>query len=220
MYYQWGHRPTEKPVISPGPVLPQFGTGVGPKLMPGGMPGTGMENPSAYELPKEWVDEQKRQLEELRQKYLMLGQAVGDFGKAIGQAVATGDWDSAFRQIMSNLSSLLVQYAITAAAAAAVVQNWPMVALWLGIAGVAGFSGGFIGAGGGGGGGSGSSALPHYASGTDYVPRTGLAMVHQGETITPAGGARGGGNITVNVYGGMWQSDQLARQVAGAIGKW
>ena len=30
------------------------------------------------------------------------------------------------------------------------------------------------------------NALPHYATGTSYVPRTGLAMVHEGERITPA----------------------------------
>jgi hypothetical protein len=39
---------------------------------------------------------------------------------------------------------------------------------------------------------------PQYASGTDYVPRTGLAMVHQGEAIIPAGGGWSG--KTVNVY--------------------
>jgi hypothetical protein len=37
-----------------------------------------------------------------------------------------------------------------------------------------------------------------YASGTDYVPRTGLALVHQGERIIPASENMGGG-VVVNV---------------------
>jgi hypothetical protein len=47
--------------------------------------------------------------------------------------------------------------------------------------------------------GAGSSAsgdLGDYAHGTDFVPRTGLALVHQGERITPAG-QNGGGGITI-----------------------
>ena len=70
--------------------------------------------------------------------------------------------------------------------------------------------------GGGSGSGGGGSSLPHYASGTDYVPRTGLAVVHQGEQIIPAGGARGGNTIIMHNYGGMWQTNDLARAVAKA----
>jgi hypothetical protein len=41
-----------------------------------------------------------------------------------------------------------------------------------------------------------------FASGTDYVPRTGLALVHQGEAIIPAGqnGRGWGGTLVVNNY--------------------
>jgi hypothetical protein len=36
-------------------------------------------------------------------------------------------------------------------------------------------------------------ALASFAVGTDYVPRTGLALIHEGEAITPASQNRGGG---------------------------
>lgn len=41
-----------------------------------------------------------------------------------------------------------------------------------------------------------TSVFPKYASGTDYVPRTGLALVHKGERITPAGQNRGSSGMT------------------------
>lgn len=41
-----------------------------------------------------------------------------------------------------------------------------------------------------------TSVLPKYATGTDSVPRTGLAIVHQGERIIPASQNRGGMGIT------------------------
>ena len=44
-------------------------------------------------------------------------------------------------------------------------------------------------------GGAGGAGVPHYAKGTDYVPRTGLAMIHQGEQIIPAG--QGGTKTTI-----------------------
>lgn len=40
-----------------------------------------------------------------------------------------------------------------------------------------------------------TNALPAYASGTDYVPKTGPAMLHQGEQVIPAGEARS--NVTL-----------------------
>ena len=40
--------------------------------------------------------------------------------------------------------------------------------------------------------------IPSFDSGTDRVPRTGLALVHEGERITPAGQNTGGGITVVN----------------------
>jgi len=39
----------------------------------------------------------------------------------------------------------------------------------------------------------------NYAVGTPYVPKTGLAMVHEGEQIIPAGGDTNYGAITMNI---------------------
>lgn len=47
--------------------------------------------------------------------------------------------------------------------------------------------------------------VPRFASGTDFVARTGLAVVHQGEKITSKGGARlatsGGGEVHFHISG-------------------
>lgn len=51
-----------------------------------------------------------------------------------------------------------------------------------------------------------SYAIPQYASGTPYVPRTGLALIHQGERIIPASENRPGsstGSNVVNFNGGV-----------------
>ena len=52
--------------------------------------------------------------------------------------------------------------------------------------------------GGAGAGASASGNLGVFAAGTDYVPRTGLALVHQGERITPAG-QNGGGDVNLHL---------------------
>jgi len=45
-----------------------------------------------------------------------------------------------------------------------------------------------------------SSKLPSYDVGTDYVPRTGPAMIHQGEKIVPAGQNSGSGFTHAPTY--------------------
>jgi hypothetical protein len=44
------------------------------------------------------------------------------------------------------------------------------------------------------------SKLPSYAVGTNYVPRTGLALLHAGEAVIPAGRNGGGGMVFSPVY--------------------
>jgi len=59
------------------------------------------------------------------------------------------------------------------------------------------------------------SYLPKFATGTPYVPQTGLAIVHQGERIIPADQNRGGfgGNIIIHVNGAGHAQD--VRRAAG-----
>ncbi len=60
---------------------------------------------------------------------------------------------------------------------------------------------------------------PKFAEGTDYVSKTGFAMVHQGEQIIPKGGS-GGGGLVINingVSGGSNMKDEIARSVRDVL---
>lgn len=49
---------------------------------------------------------------------------------------------------------------------------------------------------------SGTGFVGSFAVGTSYVPKTGMALVHQGEAIIPAGQNKGGGAMTVTIEAG------------------
>lgn len=55
--------------------------------------------------------------------------------------------------------------------------------------------------------------LPKYAQGTNYVPNTGLALLHQGEQVVPRGMSPG--NVTININGGTGGANQqeLVKQI-------
>jgi hypothetical protein len=96
--------------------------------------------------------------------------------------------------------------------------------------GIQGLLGGMMG-GGGGGASSGigsflAGLIPSFAVGTDYVPRTGLAMIHKGERIIPAAenraGMGGGPSIVFNIStpdanSFRSSSGQIAAKMAMAI---
>jgi hypothetical protein len=172
-----------------------------------------------------WSDALKKSDDEAKKFSETLIKDVGGdiekVGDALGKALVTGDWTGVLKSLGDEVVKLIEQWAILAACQS--VPDWPMVALFLGIAGVAAIGGGALDAsnlGGGSGGSGGSLSLPHYASGTDYVPRTGPAIVHQGEQIIPAGASGRGSTINMHIYGGMWQADDLARTVARQFGRW
>lgn len=56
-----------------------------------------------------------------------------------------------------------------------------------------------------------------FASGTDYVPRTGLALVHQGEKIIPAASSRAASSVTINIAGNATR--ETASQIAAAVSR-
>lgn len=70
------------------------------------------------------------------------------------------------------------------------------------------------------GGAEGSSFTPAYANGTPYVPRTGLAMLHQGERVLTrrqnAEGSGGGGNTQVIVENHTGQQSRQEESGSGA----
>jgi len=57
-------------------------------------------------------------------------------------------------------------------------------------------------------------ALASHQSGTDYVPRTGLYKLHEGERVSPAsGGARGGGNVIIVNRGTIYGDEDALREL-------
>ena len=69
---------------------------------------------------------------------------------------------------------------------------------------------------------TGAYDIPAFAEGTNYVPRTGLALVHQGEAIIPSAQNRGGGPVfQVDMRGASVDAvvrlERLVMQVNGSI---
>ncbi|HOM27347.1 MAG TPA: phage tail tape measure protein [bacterium] len=58
-----------------------------------------------------------------------------------------------------------------------------------------------------------------YQEGTNYVPRTGLYMLHQGEAVIPTKNNSGIGGIVVNVNGGYYLSEKAAEEMGNLIVK-
>jgi hypothetical protein len=69
----------------------------------------------------------------------------------------------------------------------------------------------------------GGGDIPVFHSGTDYVPKTGLAVLQKGERVVPASENRAGGeNISINVTvagGGRGGSNMTDMQVGYEVGR-
>jgi hypothetical protein len=59
------------------------------------------------------------------------------------------------------------------------------------------------------------TGIPSYATGTDYVPRTGVYRLHQGEAVIPAGSGRG---ITVHIENINISGSSDAKRIARELG--
>jgi len=62
-----------------------------------------------------------------------------------------------------------------------------------------------------------STGVPKYALGTSYVPSDGLAYLHRGEAVLPAGLSRIGGAITVNIIEDTSRAGQTQRRESGGV---
>ena len=60
----------------------------------------------------------------------------------------------------------------------------------------------------------GKSILGGYQFGIDSVPRTGMYMLHKGESVSPAGA---GNSIVVNINGGYYMSERAAEDIGDKI---
>lgn len=163
----------------------------------------------------ELTNENLAETEALQKKYEKLFGSVVGMAETLAESISDGDVVGGLRAIAQQLADMLAKYAITAAASAAATMNWGLMAFWLGVAGVSVMAGASMGGAGGGGGG-----LPRMASG-GVVTRPTLALIGEAgpEAVVPLGKGMGGG-VTINVQGNIWQTEDLARAVAGAMGRW
>jgi hypothetical protein len=152
--------------------------------------------------------DEQQQVDQLAQKYQMLADREAEFsdpGKLETMLDSLKKVDAAAVDLGWAFASAFETAVIEGKNASAVVrglgQDIARIALRQLVTqpmanAISGALSGIFGGGGGSMAGAAVTGVPAYASGTDYVPRTGLALVHQGERITPAG--QNGGGVTVN----------------------
>ena len=147
-----------------------------------------------------------------------IGNLTVDIAKTMGAAFASGDILGGLNQVAQKLLSMMSMMALEAAFGAARDGMWPLALLFLGIAGITAFTGGALSVGGGGA--NSGVEVPRMAAG-GVVTRPTLAVIGEAgpEAVVPL--SRGGaGGVTINVQGSIWQTEDLARAVAGAMGRW
>jgi hypothetical protein len=160
---------------------------------------------AAVELTAEW------------QKYADL---IVTISASLGEAFVTGDWTAAIKQMTSALLDFIAKEAIAAGLKMILAGNIPMGIALLAIGGITmGVSAGVRASGSSEGGGGEGVSLPHMATG-GVVTRPTLAMIGEAgpEAVVPLG--RGAGGTTIIVQGSIWQTEDLARAVAGAQARW
>lgn len=167
------------------------------------------------------IAERDAELKDLKATYEDVFRVAADAMQTMGQAFASGDIVGGLAAIGQQLTSMITEYCIGAAATYAMAGNWASAAGWLALAGISAFGGGIMS-----GAGSGADAIPAGAGIPSYdtggeVGRTGLAIVHKGERVLTPGQAGGVTNINhYHIAGSIWQTEDLARAVARAQSRW
>ena len=156
---------------------------------------------------------------ELNEEYQKYADLLVTISASLGEAFATGDYITAIKQMTAALLDFIAKEAIAAGLKMILAGNIPMGIALLAIGGITlGVSAGARAGGGGGGGGEGVS-FPRMAAG-GVVTRPTLAMIGEAgpEAVVPLG--KGMGGTTIIVHGSIWQTEDLARAVAGAQARW
>ena len=136
-------------------------------------------------------------------------------------------FDGGIKGMLDSFSNMLRRMAAEAAAAQLSRQLFGDFGTTGNIGGLAakgaGLLGAFLGTGYGDTAGL-AAGVPQFAEGTDYVPRTGLALIHQGERIIPAAQNRAGGsgisvvnNFTLTAPADRRTQEQVAAMAGASI---
>jgi hypothetical protein len=156
--------------------------------------------------------DEQQQVDQLAQKYQMLADREAEFsdpGKLETMLDSLKKVDAAAVDLGWAFASAFETAVIEGKNASAVVrglgQDIARIALRQLVTqpmanAISGALAGIFGGAGGSMAGAAVTGVPAYASGTDYVPRTGLALVHQGERITPAGQNGDGAPVNLTIY--------------------
>jgi hypothetical protein len=167
------------------------------------------------------TDDETEAVKELSAEWEKYADLLVSISASLGEAFVTGDYITAIKQMTTALLDFIAKEAIAAGLKQILAGNIPFGIALLALGGITmGISAGARSADWGGGGGGGHSVeLPHMASG-GIVTRPTLAMIGEAgpEAVVPLG--RGGGGTTIIVQGSIWQTEDLARAVAGAQARW
>jgi len=169
------------------------------------------------------------QLDELQTKFenllqTMASDAVIGFFQAIGDA-ATGAMSlgESMKKMLADMASKIGQMMVQAGLQLIIANayNPAMVGIGLALIAAGGLSiigGTALGNTGGSGGGG---ELPRMATG-GIVTKPTVAMIGEAgpEAIVPLGRGGAGGGVNIYVNGSIWQTEDLARAVAGVMSRW
>lgn len=162
----------------------------------------------------------------LSQKLFSKDGALGGFGEFFADLFGGGKDAAGAAALTGSASALTASGTVLTTAGASLNAAAAALMASAGVSSASSSAGGIFGAlgnifsGSGGGGGEILTGLQGFATGTDFVPRTGLALIHRGERITPAAHNRSRGgrtsvtNTTIHLTVPPGANYQTARQAA------